>query len=279
MLRLGSFGDEVKQLQENLNKLGCNLKLDGVFGFNTLHEVQKFQLKNNLVVDGVVGPKTLSKIEALLKPSSEVVRETVAGIDVYHGDLVNSWDDVKKAGIKFVFIKATEGVKYKDPMFQSRWSILKNLGFIRGAYHFFRPNKNPIVQAQLFVDTVGALDEMDLPLVLDWEVNDDTSFKSDKEAAMRFLFKVEELTNKRPIIYTSPSFASELYLEIDFFRYSLWIAHYRAKKPRIPQPWTNWTFWQTAEDASVMGVSGDCDFNLFNGSLDDLNKFIKDSNI
>ena len=51
-----------KQLQENLNKLGCSLKLDGVFGFNTLHEVQKFQLKNNLTVDGSIGKMTIQAL-------------------------------------------------------------------------------------------------------------------------------------------------------------------------------------------------------------------------
>ena len=43
MLRLGQFGDDVKELQTKLNKLGSNLVIDGYFGFSTNFEVQKFQ--------------------------------------------------------------------------------------------------------------------------------------------------------------------------------------------------------------------------------------------
>ena len=278
MLSLGSFGDEVKSLQEKLNKLGCNLVVDGYFGFNTLHEVQKFQVKNSLVADGLIGPITINKINSLLAPEL-AKKETVAGVDLYHGDQVGDWPKLIDAGIKFVFLKATEGIKYIDPMFKSRWEVAKLSHLIRGAYHFFRPSKNAIVQAQLFCDTVGKLDDEDLPLVLDWETTDDTTFKSDKENAMKFLNKVEQLSGKRPIIYISPSFANEMYLEVDFFKYPLWIAHYRAKAPRVPQPWTKWTFWQNAEDTRVLGINNPCDFNLFNGSLEDLKKFISDSKV
>lgn len=278
MLRLGQFGDDVKELQTKLNKLGANLVVDGYFGFSTNFEVQKFQKKNNLVADGLVGPITFNKINYLLS-QVDGPKETITGVDLYHGDQVGDWTKLKDAGVKFVFLKATEGIKYIDPLFKSRWQVAKLSGLIRGAYHFFRPAKSAIVQAQLFCDTVNDLNAEDLPLVLDWETSDDTSFKSDKENAMKFLTKVEDLSGKRPIIYTSPSFANELYLEVDFFRYPLWIAHYRAKNPRIPKPWTDWKFWQVGEDISVMGINNPCDFNLFNGSLEDLKKFISDSKV
>jgi putative chitinase len=57
LLKKGSKGDEVKQLQ---SKLG--LKSDGDFGLKTEDAVKAYQLKNGLTPDGIVGPNTWQKI-------------------------------------------------------------------------------------------------------------------------------------------------------------------------------------------------------------------------
>ena len=57
MLKLGSKGEDVKELQK---KLG--LKDDGDFGKKTEEAVKNFQLKNNLTPDGIVGDSTWNKI-------------------------------------------------------------------------------------------------------------------------------------------------------------------------------------------------------------------------
>jgi peptidoglycan hydrolase-like protein with peptidoglycan-binding domain len=57
-LRLGSKGDEVKDLQELLNFHGYSLKVDGMFGAGTETAVKDFQKKHNLKVDGIVGSAT-----------------------------------------------------------------------------------------------------------------------------------------------------------------------------------------------------------------------------
>jgi peptidoglycan hydrolase-like protein with peptidoglycan-binding domain len=66
MLRLGSTGNEVKKLQEGLNKAlkpNPKLKPDGQFGPGTDKAVRQFQKKNKLKPDGVVGPKTMAMID------------------------------------------------------------------------------------------------------------------------------------------------------------------------------------------------------------------------
>lgn len=66
ILRRGDKGDDVKQLQNILNDLGYELKVDGEYGRGTKEAVRDFQKKNGLGADGNFGPKTaevmLSKI-------------------------------------------------------------------------------------------------------------------------------------------------------------------------------------------------------------------------
>jgi len=63
-LRIGIKNDDVKKLQEALNKHGFNLSVDGDFGPKTEKAIKEFQTKNELKPDGIVGPKTW---EVLLK--------------------------------------------------------------------------------------------------------------------------------------------------------------------------------------------------------------------
>ena len=71
LLRKGSRGDSVRQLQSNLIKLGYSVGsygADGCFGQGTYDAVVKFQQANGLGVDGIVGNGTLNKINQLLNP-------------------------------------------------------------------------------------------------------------------------------------------------------------------------------------------------------------------
>lgn len=62
LLRVGSTGDQVKQLQGFLNRYysHVNLVVDGIFGPATENAVKEFQRRygHGLVVDGIVGPAT-----------------------------------------------------------------------------------------------------------------------------------------------------------------------------------------------------------------------------
>lgn len=74
VLRLTSplmYGEDVKQLQSNLNKFGYNLKIDGYYGNDTVNAVRHFQQKYNLTVDGIAGNQVFSKINELLKQQSQ----------------------------------------------------------------------------------------------------------------------------------------------------------------------------------------------------------------
>ena len=78
LLRKGSKGAKVKELQNNLKKLGYDIGrygADGDFGGDTETAVKKFQKDHGLEVDGVVGKKTTEAIEKALKGRTESKQE------------------------------------------------------------------------------------------------------------------------------------------------------------------------------------------------------------
>src|SRR5690242_4540926 len=77
---------------------------------------------------------------------------TVKGIDVsyYQGSI--NWNAVKNDGVKFAFIRVSDGTGYIDSKFSSNWSGAKNAGILRGAYQFFRSDEDPIRQADILIN-------------------------------------------------------------------------------------------------------------------------------
>lgn len=63
-IQYGSSGEDVKKLQEELNKHGYKLDVDGQFGSKTQSAVKDYQKKNNLSVDGIVGVNTWGSLTA-----------------------------------------------------------------------------------------------------------------------------------------------------------------------------------------------------------------------
>lgn len=194
------------------------------------------------------------------------------GIDVSHWQPRIDFDQAIKEGIQFVICKATEGTNYFDETFARRRVICKNLKLVFGAYHFFHPNLNPIKQAEFFLSKVGSSYQGELPLILDWETTDNVPAPLDAERGLIFCDHLKKKTGKSPIIYGSPYFLEALHLlDTQVRQYPLWVAHYGVQCPLVPSPWTNWTFWQTSETHKLPGT-GAVDFNVFNGSLEDLIK-------
>ena len=88
------------------------------------------------------------------------VNYSIHGIDVSRYQEAIDWEDVKamhsnNISIRFSFIKATEGSDDVDKRFKKNWRAAKEVGMIRGAYHFFNPYKDGTSQAQNFIDNVS----------------------------------------------------------------------------------------------------------------------------
>lgn len=75
VLKKGSKGPHVMEMQAMLLKIGYNLKPDGDFGPATERIVIEFQRKEGLVPDGVAGPKTLDQLSRRANTPAQPARQ------------------------------------------------------------------------------------------------------------------------------------------------------------------------------------------------------------
>lgn len=197
---------------------------------------------------------------------------TVKGIDVsvYQGTV--NWSQVKGAGVQFAFVRVSDGKNSLDTQFANNWKNTKTAGVIRGTYQFFRPSQDPIVQADLLLSQLsknGGMQPGDLPPVLDLESTDSQPAATVVARAKQWLAHVEAALGVRPIVYTA-AFMSNV-IGNNFGGYTLWVANYGATCPTMPSGWTDWHFWQNADNGQVSGVTtGGVDTNVFNGNMAEL---------
>lgn len=71
MLRMGSRGARVRQLQTLLVRAGYAVKVDGDYGSSTRDAVRDFQKAHKVKVDGVTGPETIRLLEAWKQSPAE----------------------------------------------------------------------------------------------------------------------------------------------------------------------------------------------------------------
>lgn len=65
-VKYGSKGDNAKLLQQNLNKFGCGLVVDGIFGKASTAALKAWQRAYGLSVDGIYGPKSEAKMKEVI---------------------------------------------------------------------------------------------------------------------------------------------------------------------------------------------------------------------
>ncbi|ESU26129.1 putative glycosylhydrolase [Flavobacterium limnosediminis JC2902] len=194
----------------------------------------------------------------------------LVGFDVSEYQSEIEWGKIDKIEddflLSFVFIRATAGSNKTDSRFKENWEAAKEHYFVRGAYHYYRPNENSITQADNFIRTVK-LKRGDLPPVLDIEkLPKNQSMDSLKTGLRRWLNRVEKHYKVKPIIYSGQSYYTD-FLKKEFKGYPLWIANYNFFVERIQD---DWLFWQFTEKAQIPGIKGVVDVNVFNGDSEDL---------
>lgn len=197
---------------------------------------------------------------------------TVKGIDVsyYQGNI--DWAKVAADGVKYAFIRASDGLNTVDTKFDTYWAQSRAHGIIHGAYQFFRPAQDPIAQADLLLGRIGTPAPDDLPPVIDVEADGGLPPAMVAARVKQWIDHVEGRLGIKPIIYTGFYFwKDEVGAPAFGAAYPLWHAQYTsAECPNIPPPWGDWAFWQFTSTGSVNGIAGNVDVNRFNGTYEQL---------
>ena len=191
----------------------------------------------------------------------------VHGIDASHYQSSIDWPTIASQGIDFVFLKATEGESLQDHRFVENWSAAAEAGIKRGAYHFFRPSRSALSQALNFTRIVD-MQIGDLPPVLDVELTDNIPTNIFLTRMQTWLDLIEMRYRVKPVIYTNQKFYHN-YLKGQFEEYPLWIARYSSRYPELPET-HQWSFWQYGDRGKLAGIEGFVDFNVFHGTLEQL---------
>jgi lysozyme len=204
----------------------------------------------------------------------------VHGIDVskFQGEI--DWNKVADSGVKFAWIKATEGGDRADQRFQANWEGAKAAGVPHGAYHFVYWCRPPMEEMANFEQNAPVESDA-LPPVLDVEATP-TSKTCHKhlteDGAIRdmqvMLDEMERHYGKRPIIYTTVDFYQAILADGAFEDYPIWV---RSTKyhPSVRYAGRAWQFWQYQSDAYVPGIGGKVDRDAFSGSQEQWATFLR----
>lgn len=104
LLKVGSRGKDVKELQEFLN-----IDADGIFGKGTKASVKKWQLENGLTADGIVGPATWDAMGLATTDFSEQIYTTENGLIIERHFLPIGEYKTGPTNKEYVFLHHTAG--------------------------------------------------------------------------------------------------------------------------------------------------------------------------
>lgn len=196
--------------------------------------------------------------------------DKVFGIDLSHYQQKEDiqWDSLSIANqsipIQFVVLRATMGNDDGDKHFSHFWEIAKKNQLIRGAYHFYRADEDPVVQANNYLNVVK-LNSGDILPILDIEKIPKYYKKEQLITNLKIWLKiVENSYGEKPIIYTYYHYYKD-YLQEDFSDYPLWLANYNDVAQ--PSQSDTWKIWQFSEKGIVHGINTKVDLNMYNGGL------------
>ena len=217
----------------------------------------------------------LEPVQAAPAATPKPKRKLITGIDVSHHNGDIDYAAVKKAGHRFVFIKATQDNAFIDPMFPTNLARARAAGLAAGAYHFFDYTLDGREQADHFMDRVEAAGGIDdaLPPVVDVEcwAPIGASIHAVSAARLRdFVERVYERSGLRPLVYTSVHMWEEVVGNAEGFEdLPLWAACWGCDVPPSLAPgWEDWAFWQEGL-TRIPGV-GRLDGNYFGGTRKEL---------
>ncbi len=193
-----------------------------------------------------------------------------------------------KPEVCFIAMRAGVSWGYADPWFPYYMAEAQRINRVRMAYHVLFPGENPITQMDNFFKILGDIDFSSVPLVLDLELDHGQSVRRITDTTAQAVNIITKRTNQTPFIYSRAGWINQFVNAYDLPPVYWWLAQYRwpwpyplytpehIGPPTLPAGVTNWTIHQTASRGASIGAAAMhyMDYNRWNGSKDDLLKFI-----
>lgn len=192
----------------------------------------------------------------------------IDGIDLSNAQKAAiNWPEAKKAGVRLVMHKATEGHTYVDPLYARRRAETTTHGIKFGAYHFAHPAPgNAVTEAEFFLKH-AAPKRGDIVPALDLEVNEHGMGTTElSDWTHQWISHVRgRLGIKRALLYTRYNLEGK-------YAAKLWVPSYSNANtpPKVPAPFSGWSMWQFSDGTygdpkRVPGVSFPVDINTLAG--------------
>ncbi len=196
--------------------------------------------------------------------------KTMTGIDVSSFNKEIDWSRVKNDGIDFVMIRCgfrggEDGILYDDPMYEEYIEGAQEVGLLVGVYFY----SSAITLDELDEEVEYVLNRvqgysLDLPIAYDMEYYNeagriiDLTQKEKTKMALRFCKNIKA-AGYTPMVYGNMSW---LYEDVQFdevSKYPIWVASYSQTCTMEDE----FQMWQYSSQASVQGVDGGVDINLW----------------
>lgn len=213
----------------------------------------------------VVGPR---------RPHVDVNRTMypVRGIDIskHNGDI--DFEQVAADSIDFVYIKATEGARWRDPKFTDNFDAARRAGLPVGVYHFFRFDVSGLQQAYNLLDAIKDRNP-DLPVAIDleeWANSPDVNTESIVDHLTVMLDRLQ--ADGIPVIIYTNKNGYTRFVHGRFDNIDTWICSFTD-----PPLSGKWQLWQHSHCGKVKGIKGDVDLNTFNSPRADWRQWLNQS--
>lgn len=178
--------------------------------------------------------------------------------------------------VSFVFIKCTQGTSIKSNYYAADLAAAKRHGIPAAPYHFFSHKSKGTAQARYFLK-YARISQATMPPMLDVEPTPQQVKAMGGEQAMfremlAWLQMVERESGRRPVLYVSQTFVVKYmsHAPAALLDYDVWIARYGEYRPYVKL-----LLWQLTPFGRVEGITGDVDINVFNGSRQDFERWVK----
>ena len=196
--------------------------------------------------------------------------ESVPGIDVSYYQGMIDWEQVRKAGVEFAFVRvgyrsSKDGTLKEDEMARRNLEEAAAAGLKTGAYFFSQAvtPEEAVEEADFALEILKEY-KLDLPVAYDWEtVRENTRTQGMTRQTLtqcvQSFCKTVEAAGYESMVYFNRDLSQTLLDVRKLPDTSVWFAMYDSYPDAPCKP----DYWQYTDEGVVPGIEGSVDLNLY----------------